>query len=135
MSPFCGFLARAGARYGRIGMTLGANAERALLAYAWPGNVRELSHVLERAVLMGQGERAESLEFGLGDATLGLSAALAAGGEAAAPGDDLDLDRAEERMVRRALERSEGNVQRAAELLGLSRAALYRRFEKFGIQV
>ncbi|HQX24892.1 MAG TPA: sigma-54 dependent transcriptional regulator [Pseudomonadota bacterium] len=129
------FLARAGARYGRIGMTLGANAERALLAYAWPGNVRELSHVLERAVLMGQGERVESLEFGLGDATLGSGAALAAGGEAAAPGDDLDLDRSEERMVRRALERSEGNVQRAAELLGLSRAALYRRFEKFGIQV
>ncbi|HQW65201.1 MAG TPA: helix-turn-helix domain-containing protein, partial [Pseudomonadota bacterium] len=90
---------------------------------------------LERAVLMGQGDRVESLEFGLGDATLGSSAALAAGGEAAAPGDDLDLDRAEERMVRRALERSEGNVQRAAELLGLSRAALYRRFEKFGIQV
>jgi len=97
--------------------------------------VRELSHVLERAVLMGQGERVESLEFGLGDATLGSGAALAAGGEAAAPGDDLDLDRSEERMVRRALERSEGNVQRAAELLGLSRAALYRRFEKFGIQV
>ena len=127
------FLARAGARYGRPGMVLGANAERGLLAYAWPGNVRELSHVIERAVLMGQGDRIETLEFGLGDATLAPAASQPA--EAAPAGDDLDLDRAEERMVRRALERSEGNVQRAAELLGLSRAALYRRFEKFGIQV
>jgi len=127
------FLARAGARYGRPGMALGAHAERGLLAYGWPGNVRELSHVIERAVLMGQGDRIETLEFGLGDATLAPAAGQPA--EAAPAGDDLDLDRAEERMVRRALERSEGNVQRAAELLGLSRAALYRRFEKFGIQV
>ena len=127
------FLARAGARYGRPGMALGAHAERGLLAYGWPGNVRELSHVIERAVLMGQGDRIETLEFGLGDASLASAAGQSA--EAAPAGDDLDLDRAEERMVRRALERSEGNVQRAAELLGLSRAALYRRFEKFGIQV
>jgi DNA-binding NtrC family response regulator len=120
------FLAAAGQRYGRPGLRLSAGAERTLLAYAWPGNVRELSHVIERAVLMSQHDEIASLDL----------AAPATAAEATAAGADETetLDQAEERMVRRALERSEGNVQRAADMLGLSRAALYRRFEKFGIR-
>jgi DNA-binding NtrC family response regulator len=120
------FLAAAGQRYGRPGLRLSAGAERTLLAYAWPGNVRELSHVIERAVLMSQHDEIASLDL--------AAPATAAGATAAGADETETLDQAEERMVRRALERSEGNVQRAADMLGLSRAALYRRFEKFGIR-
>jgi len=123
------FLARCAQRYGKAGIALAAAAERALLAYHWPGNVRELSHVIERGVLMASGATVESLEFSLPHTETSASAA---------PSDALDaltLDAAEEKMVRRALERSGGNIQRAADLLGLSRAALYRRLEKFGIEV
>jgi transcriptional regulator of acetoin/glycerol metabolism len=68
-------------------------------------------------------------------ASLDLAAPATAAEATAAGADETEtLDQAEERMVRRALERSEGNVQRAADMLGLSRAALYRRFEKFGIR-
>ena len=123
------FLARCGKRYGKPTLRFAPSADRALLAYAWPGNVRELSHVVERAVLMAQGDVVETLEFSLPDAS---RTEASAGVEPAA--EHLTLDEAEERMVRRALERSEGNIQRAAEVLGLSRAALYRRLEKFGIR-
>ncbi|HET9484076.1 MAG TPA: sigma-54 dependent transcriptional regulator [Xanthomonadales bacterium] len=122
------FLARFGKRYGKPEIALGPSAERALLAYTWPGNVRELSHVIERAVLMASGARIDELEFSLPNVA-------PAGAAAAEALESMTLDAAEEMMVRRALERSEGNVQRAAEILGLSRAALYRRLEKFGITV
>ena len=125
------FLASVARRYRKDGVKLAASAERNLLAYSWPGNVRELSHVIERAVLMsGTGEIAD-LDF-----SLAQSPPATAGGPApgtAAAMEEMTLDQAEEMMVRHALEKSAGNVQRAAELLGLSRAALYRRLEKFGI--
>ncbi|HVF36099.1 MAG TPA: sigma-54 dependent transcriptional regulator [Candidatus Saccharimonadia bacterium] len=124
------FLARCGMRYGKPSLRFSPSAERALLAYAWPGNVRELSHVVERAVLMAPVDVVDTLEFSLPDATRGSGPAESD----AETGESLTLDAAEERMVRRALERSEGNIQRAAEVLGLSRAALYRRLEKFGIR-
>jgi DNA-binding NtrC family response regulator len=124
------FLARFGARYGKPDITLGAAAERDLLAYQWPGNVRELSHVVERAVLMSSGSTIAELDFSLPQSMPAENAAVADGGQL----DKLTLDQAEEMMVRRALERAEGNVQRAAEALGLSRAALYRRLEKFGMR-
>ena len=89
--------------------------------------------MIERAVLMAPGDMVETLEFSLPDA-MHASAGSSSGPADAAANDSLTLDEAEERMVRRALERAEGNIQRAAETLGLSRAALYRRLEKFGIR-
>ena len=125
------FLARCAKRYGKDGLALSSSAERSLLAYHWPGNVRELSHVIERGVLMTSGTTVDALEF-----SLPHSEAQSAPGAASSDAlDALTLDAAEEKMVRRALERSGGNIQRAADLLGLSRAALYRRLEKFGIEV
>ncbi len=128
------FLGRSAARYGRGGLSLTPSAERALVTYAWPGNVRELAHLMERAVLMTRGD-------GIDASDLGLSNESPMPGEptraATASGVDLleglTLDAAEERLVRQALDRSRGNIQRAADLLGLSRPALYRRLEKFGI--
>jgi DNA-binding NtrC family response regulator len=117
------FLAHSARRYQRVGMHLSAAAERALGDYAWPGNVRELAHVMERAVLTANGAQIATLDFSL---PLTPSAAV--------PAPRQTLDEAEQGMIRDALERCAGNIQKTAEMLGLSRAALYRRLEKFGIQ-
>ncbi len=93
----------------------------ALMAYGWPGNIRELSHTLERAVILADGD-----ELGAADFELDRS-------ERHAPGGSLNLEENERRLVATALEQSSGNVSRAADALGITRAALYRRIEKFGL--
>jgi transcriptional regulator of acetoin/glycerol metabolism len=85
--------------------------------------VRELSHVMERAVLTATGAQIAHLDFSL---------PLAA--PASAANVSQTLDEVEQDMIRSALERCAGNIQKTAEMLGLSRAALYRRLEKFGIR-
>ena len=94
----------------------------AMLAYDWPGNVRELDHAVERGVLMARGERVEA-------ADLGLEAGTAA--DRAARLEEMPLEEVERLLIRRALDRFDGNVTQAADFLGLSRSALYRRLEKF----
>jgi len=124
------FLAHFRKRYQRDGLKFAPSALQALRAYAWPGNVRELSHVIERAVLMLDGDMVDDAALNLKpEATHALSgaAALAASGS-------MTVDEAEERLVRQALEQTGGNIQRAATLLGLSRPSLYRRMEKYGIE-
>jgi len=119
------FLARSARRYQRAGMQLSADALRALEQYSWPGNVRELSHVMERAVLTADANEVQQVDFS-------LQPSLATAPAAAVP--SMRLDDAEQDMIRGALERCGGNIQKTAEMLGLSRAALYRRLEKFGIR-
>jgi transcriptional regulator of acetoin/glycerol metabolism len=93
-----------------------------MLLYAWPGNVRELDHTIERAVLMARSEFVEVSDLGLQSV------------KTANPGlDDMSLEAVEAVLVRKALERASGNVSHAAEALGLSRGALYRRIEKYGL--
>ena len=92
----------------------------ALLAHPWPGNVRELDHAIERAVLMAAGDRIRPADF-----------ALRRGGEGGRL-EDLSLEEVEGLLVRKAMERFEGNVSQAAKALGISRSALYRRLEKHG---
>lgn len=117
------FLARSGRRYARHDLAFIPSALAALERYSWPGNVRELSHVIERAVLMTEGNRIEHFDFSLQP----LAPALPVHPEGT-------LEQAEQAMVRNALDQCGGNIQKAAERLGLSRAALYRRLEKFGIE-
>ncbi len=117
------FLAHYAAKYRRSLTGLSPAALQGLLHYAWPGNVRELDHTLERGVLMSNGSCVEV-------ADLGLPAARAAQPDQL---DDLDLEAIEAILVRKALARARGNITQAAELLGLSRGALYRRLEKHGI--
>jgi DNA-binding NtrC family response regulator len=93
----------------------------ALRRYSWPGNVRELNHVVERAVLMARGNAIEP-------ADLRLTAAPAPGDRKAMTLDEVELD-----AIRAALARHDGNVIAAADELGMSRSALYRRMEKFGL--
>jgi transcriptional regulator of acetoin/glycerol metabolism len=93
-----------------------------LLHYGWPGNVRELDHTIERAVLMARAERIEV-------ANLGLNAQRSAPQSM----DDMSLEAVEAILIRKALARASGNVSHAADALGLSRGALYRRIEKYGL--
>jgi DNA-binding NtrC family response regulator len=109
-------------KYGRESGGFHRDAAQALLHYPWPGNVRELSHVVERAVLIGGGPQVQA-----GD--LMLERGGVPGGTAL---EQLKLEEAEEVLIRNALDRCGGNVQAAAEQLGLSRSALYRRMEKYG---
>ncbi len=98
------------------------SALNALLGHAWPGNVRELGHVVERSVLMTQGPRIRVEDLGLRNERPG-SPRL----------EDLSLEEVESILIRKALARFDGNVSHAAELLGLSRSALYRRIQRYGL--
>jgi DNA-binding NtrC family response regulator len=94
----------------------------ALRRYAWPGNVRELNHVIERAVLMARGTAVEPADLRL------TAAAQSSGDRKPMTLDEVELD-----AIRAALARHDGNVVAAADELGMSRSALYRRMEKFGL--
>ena len=98
-----------------------AAAMQALLDCPWPGNVRELDHVVERAVIMTQEDVVQPSDLGLrieGPESVRL--------------EDLTLEEVERVLIEKALHRFDGNVSHAAEALGLSRTALYRRLEKYG---
>src|SRR5690242_14341959 len=124
------FLAHFRKRYQRDALHFAPSALQALRSYGWPGNVRELSHVIERAVLMLDGDTVDDAALNLKpEATHALSGAAALAATAS-----MTVDEAEEQLVRQALERTGGNIQRAATLLGLSRPSLYRRMEKYGIE-
>jgi DNA-binding NtrC family response regulator len=93
----------------------------AMRSYAWPGNVRELNHAVERAVLMAQGK-----VIRLSDLALNASASVP-------KLDDMSLEEVEAFLIKKTLSRCDGNARKAAELLGLSRSAFYRRLEKYGL--
>ncbi len=118
------FLSQYSARYRRVIDGFETSALQQLLSHTWPGNVRELDHTMERAVLMARGAR-------IAAADLGLHAAQRGG--ASMTLDDMSLEAVEAVLVRKALARTGGNVSHAAEALGLSRGALYRRMEKHGL--
>jgi DNA-binding NtrC family response regulator len=99
------------------------SAMQSLLRHSWPGNVRELDHAIERAVLMAAGNKLEARDLG-----------LQSGREAARRLEDMSLEEVEAFLIQRTLAQSDGNVSRAAEKLGLSRSALYRRIQRFGLQ-
>ena len=111
-------------RYRRPIMGFTPEALNALRQHLWPGNVRELDHVIERAVLMSPGSIVTPFDLAL-EATpdARLSARL----------EEMSLEDAERLLIKKALARFEGNANRAAEALGLSRSALYRRLQKYGL--
>jgi DNA-binding NtrC family response regulator len=97
-------------------------AVHALLNYPWPGNIRELNHAVERGVLMAQGSMIKASDLGLQTSR----------GETR-PLEEMSLEEVERFLIRKTLARCEGNASRAAEALGLSRSAFYRRLEKYGL--
>ena len=117
------FLSDYAARYRKSVSGFDDAATRAMQAHGWPGNVRELQHAVERAVLMSRSGVITSEDLGL---------------RAAAPGSAADLsgmtmDDAEKYVIQQALARHGGNVVQAAESLGMSRSALYRRIQHYGL--
>jgi DNA-binding NtrC family response regulator len=116
------FLSQYGSRYRRPVKGIEPTALQVLLQYAWPGNVRELEHAMERAVLMCRTEQIQVADLGLGPQR-GQAQNL----------EELSLEAVESILIRKALQRFQGNVSQAAEALGLSRGALYRRMEKYGL--
>ena len=97
-------------------------AIHALLSHTWPGNVRELDHAVERAILMAQGPAVKAADL-----------ALRPGRDAAPHLEELSLEEVECLLIRKALARFNGNVSQAAGALGLSRSALYRRLQRYGL--
>ncbi len=97
-------------------------ALQAMIDYVWPGNVRELDHAVERAVLLAQGQTVRTSDLG-----------LRPGREGPQKLEEMSLEDVEATLIRKALARYSGNISQAAEALGLSRSALYRRLQKYGI--
>jgi DNA-binding NtrC family response regulator len=93
-----------------------------LMQHSYPGNVRELDHVVERAVLMSHGSQIKAADLGL---TTG-------GGESKSM-EDMSLEEVEAFLIKKALARNNGNARKAAESLGLSRSAFYRRLQQYGL--
>ena len=116
------FLQRYVTKYRKEITSFTANTLQFLLDYPWPGNVRELDHAIERAVLMSQDDRLHPGDLGL--TTREQSAPVF---------ERMTIEEIERWALRKALERSAGDISKAAATLGLSRAALYRRLEKYGM--
>ena len=97
-------------------------AIQAMRDYGWPGNVRELDHAVERGVLMAQGKVLRA-----GDLALNVAR------DAMPRLDEMSIEEVESFLIKKTLARCDGNARRAAEDLGLSRSAFYRRLEKYGL--
>ncbi len=95
---------------------------RILITHPWPGNIRELNHVVERAVLMAQTDLVRVEDLGL-QPSEDPSRAL----------EEMNIEEVERLLIKKTLLRFEGNARKAAESLGLSRSAFYRRLEKYGL--
>jgi DNA-binding NtrC family response regulator len=116
------FLERSRTRYRKQITDFSPAAMQAMMQYAWPGNVRELEHTVERAVLLARGEQIEPANL-----------AIASSRPQAGSADTMSIEEMEAQLIRKVLRRCDGNISQAADALGLSRAALYRRIEKYGI--
>jgi len=109
-------------KYHKAVNTISAGALDKLKRYAWPGNIRELQHSIERAVIMTDSSSLQESDF-LFSRPASSSASL----------ETLNLDEVEKAAIVKALSLSSGNISKAADELGLTRASLYRRMEKYGL--
>jgi DNA-binding NtrC family response regulator len=116
------FLGQVANKYNKNHLSLGQGVMDKLKHYHWPGNVRELHHVIERAVIMSEGDKLLPADFALKPV--------------ASPKKDAELNvrHLEKDTIRQAIRRFNGNLTRAAQELGFSRSTLYRKMKKYGIQ-
>ncbi len=101
-------------------MKITDEANNRLLTYQWPGNVRQLRNVIDSAIVMADGNEVRLEDLGIREASDGELATL-------------KIDHWERKLICQALERTTGSVPKAAELLGISRATLYRKIDEYGI--
>jgi DNA-binding NtrC family response regulator len=116
------FLGTHATRYRKNVSGFEESAMKTLLSHDWPGNVRELDHAIEGAVLMTAGTTIRSADLG-----------LASSASKTPRIEDMSIEEVEQLLIQKALARYGGNVSRAAEALGLSRSALYRRIQRYGL--
>jgi len=116
------FLATHAQRYRKRISGFDPAALQMLLDNPWQGNVRELNHVTERAVLMAQDTQIRPADLALRTARDGSTRL-----------EDMSIEEVEAFLIKKALARYNGNVSHAANLLGLSRSALYRRLQRYGL--
>ena len=116
------FLNHYSKKYRKDVLSISVDAMTKLKKYPWPGNVRELQHSIERALIMADSSTLQGSDFLFsrkGNDTVNV--------------DTLNLDEVEKAAVAKAIQLHNGNISKAAEELGLTRASLYRRMEKYGI--
>jgi DNA-binding NtrC family response regulator len=116
------FLRQVTQRYRKQISGLDETAREQLLRHSFPGNVRELNHLIERAVLMTGGPQIKASDLGL---------TMAAGDSRSL--EEMSLEEVEAFLIKKALARNDGNARKAAEALGLSRSAFYRRLQQYGL--
>jgi transcriptional regulator with PAS, ATPase and Fis domain len=109
-------------KYRKDVLTISPEALNKLKKYPWPGNVRELQHSIERALIMADSPTLQESDF-----------LFSRKGNEAQAIDTLNLDEVEKSAVTKAIQLHNGNISKAADELGLTRASLYRRMEKYGI--
>jgi DNA-binding NtrC family response regulator len=115
------FLVRFNRKYGKKLKSISKDARTKLQSYSWPGNVRELEHTMERAVIL-----AEKTVLGVENFIFTPAPPQKTGGE-------FNLVKIEQETIERAFRQADGNISLAAELLGITRYALYRKMEKLGL--
>ena len=108
-------------QHGKPETKLSASANSRLLEYQWPGNVRQLRNVIDSAVVMSESDMIELTDLGIRDASSGEL-------------DTLRIDHWEQKLIRDALKRTKNSVPKAAKLLGISRATLYRKIDEYNIE-
>ncbi len=108
-------------QHGKPNMTLSKKANSKLLAYQWPGNVRQLRNIIDSAIVMAEGDEIELFDLGIRDTSDGEL-------------ETLRIDHWEQKLIRDALKRTRNSVPKAAELLGISRATLYRKIDEYKIE-
>lgn len=109
-------------------VVLSASAKQKLLKHTWPGNVRELQHCIERAIVLGDKTELAAEDIRLEDSVVALGTS-----SGSIKVDSLNLQTLEREAIKRAISLSNGNLTQAAELLGITRFALYRKIDKLGV--
>lgn len=112
-------------KYKKSQLSISDEAMKALKNHRWPGNIRQLQHTIERGVLL-----TENAEINVADLNLSISPSLQ---ELVEPGGNMNLRDIELLLIQKALEKFKGNISKTAKELGLTRAALYRRMEKYNL--
>jgi transcriptional regulator with PAS, ATPase and Fis domain len=116
------FLDHYSKKYRKEVLSISNDAVTKLKKYAWPGNVRELQHSIERAVIMADSATLQESDF-----------LFSRKSDSSTTADTLNLDEVEKAAVVKGLQLHNGNISKAADELGLTRASLYRRMEKYGL--
>jgi transcriptional regulator with PAS, ATPase and Fis domain len=127
------FLKEIGESVGRPAVGIAPDARDHLMAYGWPGNVRELRNAIERAVILADGGMIRSEHLPVAAPRPTASGAPESSPAGPLPAGGVNLEAIERQLVIKALTQARHNKTRAAKLLGLTRAQLYSRIEKYGL--